>query len=91
MKIAVLGSGITGLSAAYYLSKSFKDVFLIEGKRGGWVQSIKRKTMLETGPRSLRHSGSSGQNTLDLIYELNLQNEMAIVKKDSPAAKERYG
>lgn len=89
MKIGVLGSGIAGLSAAFYLRKSFKDVYLIEGRRGGWIESIKHKNTLETGPRSLRHSGSSGQNTLDLIYELGLQEKLAVVKKDSPAAKER--
>jgi len=42
MKIAVVGAGISGLSAAYYLSKTHKvDLFEKENKFGGHANTIK--------------------------------------------------
>ena len=44
MKIAVVGSGISGLSAAYYLSKKHKvDIFEKENHFGGHSHTIEIK------------------------------------------------
>ncbi len=67
-RIAVLGGGLTGLSAAFHLSRRFPDaairVFEKSSRVGGWVRS-ERVTLnnhradtaqmtLETGPRTIR-------------------------------------
>lgn len=65
-KIAVLGGGITGLSTAYYLSRSLPNVTITlyegSGRMGGWLNS-KRESVpgggyvtFEQGPRTLRKS-----------------------------------
>lgn len=67
-KITVLGGGITGLSAAFHLSRRFPSCRIIlldrSDRLGGWVQSKKVQfgvpggdigtAVLELGPRTLR-------------------------------------
>jgi protoporphyrinogen/coproporphyrinogen III oxidase len=62
--IAILGGGISGLSAAFHLSRLHKDllVTLIERKSqlGGWIQGHRSPegVLIEHGPRSLRKSNA---------------------------------
>ena len=54
MKIAVIGSGISGLSAAYYLSKKFKvDLFEQEDYFGGHSYTYDIKNQKKTVPVDL--------------------------------------
>ena len=54
MKIAVIGSGISGLSAAYYLSKKFKvDLFEQEDYFGGHSCTYEIKKDQKTIPVDL--------------------------------------
>jgi oxygen-dependent protoporphyrinogen oxidase len=62
--VAVLGAGITGLSSAFHLARTFprtKITLLEERPRvGGWINSQRiklldgRSVLLEAGPRTLR-------------------------------------
>jgi len=96
--VAVIGGGISGLSAAYYLSKAqlpnlAKIVVLEAGPRlGGWVHSRRSEdgAIFEFGPRTLRPYGRSGLNTLLMVEELGLQHRLLYVPKTHPAAKRRF-
>jgi monoamine oxidase len=71
--IAVLGGGLTGLSAAFHLSRRFpgSQITLLERERtlGGWVRSERVElpddprtlgtVVLEAGPRTLRPNAES--------------------------------
>ena len=95
-KIVVLGGGISGLTSAFYLSSKFQDVTLVVGPRlGGWLKSISKKherykITMESGPRSLRPFGVAGHLTLDLISNLNLENKVITVPRDSMAHQNRF-
>jgi oxygen-dependent protoporphyrinogen oxidase len=63
--IAILGGGITGLTAAFHLSRRFPkcQITLIEKRErvGGWIESYHHpvntngaRVLLEAGPRTLR-------------------------------------
>ncbi|KAH8242667.1 hypothetical protein KR032_000953 [Drosophila birchii] len=78
MKTAVLGAGLSGLSAGYYLLRRFgKPLTIYEAlpRVGGWVRSENRKDgnfIFESGPRTIRPVGEPGANTLELVEELKL-------------------
>lgn len=75
-RIAVLGGGITGLTAAHYLARHAKNahITLYEGgdHLGGWIKGEVAQTadgediLLQRGPRMLR-SGASGNKYDDLV------------------------
>lgn len=66
MHVAVLGAGLTGLSAAFHLSRRFPRALITvleKGSRlGGWVESTRENPanmLLEGGPRTLRPNANS--------------------------------
>ena len=91
--VAVLGSGISGLSTAFFLRQKFgKDlkISIIESSNrvGGWIDTEKvedrdgKIVLLERGPRSLRVAGN-GRETLSLVSELKLVDELVEPNRES--------
>ncbi|KAL2827172.1 Protoporphyrinogen oxidase [Aspergillus cavernicola] len=96
---AVIGGGITGLTAAYRLSKdpSCLKVTLYEKapRLGGWLQSESvsvdgGEAVFEYGPRTLRVANRSCFPLLDLLTELQLNDQILLTSKSSAASLNRY-
>lgn len=94
MTIAILGGGLAGLSAAYYLKQegNKEPIQIIEANdyTGGWIQSFKDETtdiVTELGPRTIRGSGKSANNTYSLIKELGIED---LVRNVGNEASNRY-
>ncbi|XP_033162959.1 protoporphyrinogen oxidase [Drosophila mauritiana] len=93
MSTAVLGGGLSGLSAGYYLLRRFgKPLTIYEAspRVGGWVRSENRKDrnfIFESGPRTIRPVGEPGANTLELVEELKL--EVTPIRRSHVAARNR--
>lgn len=90
----VLGGGISGLSAAYYLLKSgSRKLLLFEASNriGGWIWTSKEKNGLifEQGPRTIRPRFETGLNTLQLVEELGISNLVTGIPSSHPTAKNR--
>ncbi|KAL4072523.1 hypothetical protein V8B97DRAFT_1870363 [Scleroderma yunnanense] len=94
--IAVLGGGLTGLSAAFHLSRRFPTaqiaVYNTDARFGGWVRSQRvtvsdADVVLEAGPRTLRPNARS---VLELIHLLDLSSSLVTVPKTSEAARSRF-
>lgn len=89
----ILGGGISGLSAAYYLSKTLKSpIALYEAtdQIGGWIRSTAQPGYIfESGPRTIRPGGIKGQNTLELIESLGLSDRVNPISASHAAAKNR--
>ncbi|KAJ9456834.1 Protoporphyrinogen oxidase [Diplonema papillatum] len=81
-RVVIIGGGITGLAAAYELTKRAGpavQVTVLHGddKVGGWLKSKPVAGVLcEQGPRGFRSQGA-GAYTLQLACELELQSELA--------------
>ncbi|OJJ60012.1 hypothetical protein ASPSYDRAFT_30829 [Aspergillus sydowii CBS 593.65] len=95
---AVIGGGITGLTAAYRLSKDplCSNITLYEKapRVGGWLESEIINVdggdiVFEYGPRTLRLSTSSIP-LLDLLADLDLEDDMLVTPRTAPAAQNRY-
>ncbi|XP_077179279.1 protoporphyrinogen oxidase isoform X3 [Paroedura picta] len=94
--VAVLGGGVSGLAACYYLARSSQapKVILLEGssRLGGWIHSTRTEdgAVFEHGPRGIRPAGAVGKNTLLMVSELGLEADILPVRGDHPASKNRY-
>lgn len=80
----IIGAGISGLAAGYYLKKSGREVLLLESndRAGGVIQSQDAEGFLiERGPNSLRGT----HEFLDLVEELNLMSELVTADPRAPA------
>ncbi|XP_063001963.1 protoporphyrinogen oxidase [Elgaria multicarinata webbii] len=95
-KVAVLGGGVSGLAACYYLAKSPQapKIILLESSNhlGGWIHSTRTEdgAVFEHGPRGIRPAGDVGKNTLLMVSELGLEGDVLPVPGDHPASKNRY-
>uniref|UniRef100_A0A8D8VR48 Protoporphyrinogen oxidase n=2 Tax=Cacopsylla melanoneura TaxID=428564 RepID=A0A8D8VR48_9HEMI len=93
----ILGGGISGLSAAFYVLKNAPkpntSITLLEsGKRlGGWVRSLQTPEGLifEQGPRTIRPRGKPGANTLKLIEDLGLEDHVIPIQSNHATAQNR--
>lgn len=92
---AVLGGGIGGLSAAYYLARRYVNpvtVYEASNRLGGWIRSenhYEENFIFEAGPRTIRTKGPAASNTLELIEELNMNKEIYPICDTHPAARNR--
>lgn len=86
-KIAIIGAGITGLSAAYALKKQGNKVSLFEKSAvpGGVIQTIHANNhLIELGPSTLQLNDS---RVLDLLNEIGLTKDII---ESNTHAKKRY-
>ncbi|XP_066262942.1 protoporphyrinogen oxidase [Euwallacea similis] len=91
----ILGGGLSGLSAAYYLGKRSpkEKVILLEGtnRLGGWIKSerVDKEVIFEQAARTIRPRGAAGINTLNLLGGLGLNSEVKPIITSNAAAKNR--
>ncbi|KAI8916265.1 hypothetical protein EDD86DRAFT_198147 [Gorgonomyces haynaldii] len=85
-KTLVIGGGIGGLSVCHYLPRHHKITLLESDRLGGWIQSLRNQYLMELGPRTLRPTW----NTLDLVHELGISDQVLLIPKDSVGAQNRY-
>lgn len=94
MKVTILGGGISGLSAAYYLSiinRGAKvNLYEASSRFGGWIKTEQRDGYIfEAGPRTIRPKGMAGNTTLEIIESLGLKKKIVPVGSHHVAAKNR--
>jgi len=83
MKIAVVGSGISGLSAAYYLSKKHKvDLFEKENQFGGHANTLKVKYNINKEVAVDIGFMVFNQKTYPNLIDFFLENKIEIEKSD---------
>ncbi|KXJ82424.1 protoporphyrinogen oxidase [Aedes albopictus] len=93
---AILGAGISGLSAGYYLLKkglpSPAVIYEASNRIGGWIRTDRFNEdgfVFEAGPRTIRPKGPAASNTLELIEEVGLADEVYPIYSNHVAARNR--
>lgn len=72
-KVFVLGGGVSGLTSAWSLARSNRDldVVLLESRPalGGWIRSMRSSSggVHEIGPRSMRFRYKAGKTALAMV------------------------
>jgi protoporphyrinogen/coproporphyrinogen III oxidase len=83
VSVLIVGTGISGLTCAYYLRQSGIDVQLVENfpRPGGMIRSNRREGyLLELGPQSF----SGTPQLLDLCRDLGIENELVEAPPHAP-------
>ncbi|KAI0331730.1 Protoporphyrinogen oxidase [Cubamyces sp. BRFM 1775] len=102
--VTILGGGLSGLSAAFHLSRRFPAqtgvrITLVEKAQrlGGWVQSERVRVKCDQGHQAdvLLESGPrtlrpASKAILELIHLLNLSSSVLTVSRNAPAARNRF-
>jgi protoporphyrinogen/coproporphyrinogen III oxidase len=84
--VGIIGAGISGLTAAYYLQKAGIDYMLLEAsdRAGGFIQTKKPNNyILDCGPNSML----CDEEIMNFLRELDLEKEMVFPNE---ACKNRY-
>lgn len=89
LKIVIVGGGLTGLSAAFYVRKLYREagldpqITIVEKSdgMGGEIQSLRRDGfIIEKGPDSFLARKTA---MTDLVKELHLENELVTANPDA--------
>jgi len=82
MKIAIIGGGVTGLSAAYLLTKKGHEVTVFEKESylGGLASSFTKKNWNWPIEKYYHHFFSSDSDLFELINELNIKDKLLFKK-----------
>uniref|UniRef100_A0A182W2Z5 Protoporphyrinogen oxidase n=1 Tax=Anopheles minimus TaxID=112268 RepID=A0A182W2Z5_9DIPT len=93
---AILGAGISGLAAGHYLLRKTPTlpftIYEATDRIGGWIRSdrfLDNGFVFEAGPRTIRPKGPAANNTLQLIEDLGLADEVYSISSNHTAARNR--
>ncbi len=85
MKIAIIGGGFTGLTAAYYLSNKKFDVTIFEkeGRLGGLADTYKQSGWKWNVEKHYHHWFTNDKEAISLIHELGLSDNLLFLKSQT--------